>query len=105
MNEFNNNKVNDGTFVCNMDVSEEDFRITTSFEEELKNVYAEHVYCQEMLDWDKENILKLTPDCDALDYGIAACSGVLCGVFDIFLVGLPDKSKTFDFLLSGARKK
>lgn len=40
-----------------------------------------------------ESIKKLKPDCDRLDYLLAACSGVLCGFIDIFLVGKPGESK------------
>lgn len=35
---------------------------------------------------------KLGPDCDKLDYMIAAGSGALCGIVDIFLVGMPNQS-------------
>ena len=34
----------------------------------------------------------LKPDCDKLDYIIACCSGALCGICDIFLVGKPGES-------------
>ena len=29
---------------------------------------------------------KLTPECDKTDYILAACSGAICGILDIFLV-------------------
>ena len=35
---------------------------------------------------------KIKPDCDKLDYILCACSGALCGVIDIFLVGKPGES-------------
>ena len=41
---------------------------------------------------DTESIKKLTPECDKLDYALAASSGALCGVMDIFLVGKPGES-------------
>lgn len=34
----------------------------------------------------------LTPECDKLDYTLAACSGAICGILDIFLVGTPGES-------------
>lgn len=37
-------------------------------------------------------IKKLTPECDKTDYALAACSGVLCGLIDVFLVGTPNES-------------
>lgn len=40
----------------------------------------------------KETIKNLTPECDKLDYALAASSGALCGLIDIFLVGKPGES-------------
>lgn len=34
-----------------------------------------------------ETVNNLTPECDKLDYALAASSGVICGVIDVFLVG------------------
>ena len=43
-----------------------------------------------------ESIKKLKPQCDKLDYILAASSGALCGVVDIFLVGKPGESPIGD---------
>ena len=40
----------------------------------------------------QKTICALTPDCDKMDYILAASSGALCGLIDIFLVGKPEKS-------------
>ena len=37
----------------------------------------------------QNTIKNLTPDCDKWDYALAASSGALCGLVDIFLVGVP----------------
>lgn len=39
-----------------------------------------------------QSIKSLKPDCDKLDYALAASIGVLCGVIDIFLVAKPGDS-------------
>ena len=39
-----------------------------------------------------DSVKKLKPECDKLDYVLAACSGALCGLIDIFLVGKPGES-------------
>lgn len=39
-----------------------------------------------------ESIKDLKPECDKLDYILAASSGTLCGIIDIFLVGKPGQS-------------
>ena len=43
-----------------------------------------------------ESIKSLKPDCDATDYALAASSGALCGIIDVFLVGKPGESPLGD---------
>lgn len=38
------------------------------------------------------SLKKLTPECDKTDYILATCSGTICGVMDMFLVGKPGES-------------
>ena len=47
--------------------------------------------CALDLKWEETltSIRNLTPDCDKLDYALAASSGVLCGLVDMFLVATP----------------
>lgn len=40
-----------------------------------------------------ESLDQLLPQCDKLDYALAASSGALCGLIDIFLVGKPGDSR------------
>ena len=47
---------------------------------------------EEQINETLETINKLTPNCDKLDYILAAGSGALCGLIDIFLVGKPGES-------------
>lgn len=44
------------------------------------------------LDETIESVKVLKPQCDAIDYSLAASSGALCGIIDIFLVGKPDST-------------
>lgn len=48
------------------------------------------------LDETIESINNLKPDCDTLDYALAASSGALCGLIDVFLVGKPGQSPLGD---------
>ena len=43
-----------------------------------------------------DSIKGLKPDCDKLDYFLAASSGAICGIIDIFLVGKPVESPVGD---------
>lgn len=46
----------------------------------------------ESIDETIESIDALRPDCDKLDYILAASSGAICGIIDVFLVGKPGES-------------
>ncbi len=51
---------------------------------------------EEQLAESVETIKALKPDCDRYDYILAASSGALCGIIDIFLVGKPGESPLGD---------
>lgn len=73
-----------------LDLSIEDdgFGFSTSINDALVQAESELVVLNETVD----SIKGLKPDCDKLDYILAASSGALCGVIDIFLVGKPGES-------------
>lgn len=77
-----------------LDLSVEDdrFGFSTSIADALAQAEAELVVLNETVD----SIKELKADCDKLDYVLAASSGVLCGVIDIFLVGKPGESPLGD---------
>lgn len=58
----------------------------------LTKAESELLETEKILAETKETVKKLTPECDKLDYALAASSGVLCGVIDVFLVGKPGES-------------
>lgn len=45
-----------------------------------------------LLDETIESVKTLKADCDTIDYVLAASSGALCGILDIFLIGKPGES-------------
>lgn len=65
---------------------------TSSIDEALKFAESEI----QSLDETIESIKGLKPECDKLDYALAASSGALCGIIDIFLVGKPGESSLGD---------
>ncbi|KGF46980.1 hypothetical protein HMPREF0872_06320 [Veillonella montpellierensis DNF00314] len=73
-----------------LDLSIEDdgFGFSTSINDALVQAESELVALNETVD----SIKGLKPDCDKLDYILAASSGALCGIIDIFLVGKPGES-------------
>lgn len=75
-------------FVLGMSVAEEGFSFTTSIETALLSAETEIQRLEENI----KSVESLRPSCDKLDYALAASSGVLCGIIDIFLVGKPGES-------------
>lgn len=75
-------------FVLGMSVAEDRFSFTTSIETALISAETEIQRLEETI----KSVESLRPSCDKLDYALAASSGVLCGIIDIFLVGKPGES-------------
>ncbi len=73
-------------------VSDNAYEFDTSIAEALETAEIEIATLNETID----SINGLKPECDKLDYALAACSGALCGIIDIFLVGKPGESPLGD---------
>lgn len=68
--------------------NENKFNYTSSIESALTQAHLEIEVLNETI----YSVKALKPDCDKLDYALAASSGALCGIIDIFLVGKPGES-------------
>jgi len=75
-----------------LSIDDDGFGFSTSIADALAQAEAELVVLNDTVD----SIKKLKPNCDKLDYALAASSGALCGVIDIFLVGKPGESPLGD---------
>lgn len=69
-------------------IDDDKFDFATSIEDALTQADGELAVFNETLD----SLKHLKVECDKLDYALAAGSGALCGVIDIFLVGKPGES-------------
>lgn len=74
--------------ILDLSIDDDGFGFSTSIDDALTQAEAELVALNETID----SIKKLKPNCDKLDYILAASSGALCGVIDVFLVGKPGES-------------
>lgn len=74
--------------VLDLSVEDDGFNFATSISNALVQAESELVVLNETVD----SIKVLKPNCDKLDYILAASSGALCGIIDIFLVGKPGES-------------
>ncbi|WP_213423714.1 hypothetical protein [Bhargavaea massiliensis] len=74
--------------VSTMSVADDGFSFSSSIETALSSAETEIQSLKETI----MSVESLRSDCDKLDYALAASSGVLCGIIDIFLVGKPGES-------------
>ena len=82
----------DGSILYELSVGENEYQFSTSLNDAMASAEFELASVSERLDENLITIKKLTPECDKLDYILAAGSGALCGVLDVFLVGKPGES-------------
>ena len=78
--------------LLDLSIDDDGFGFSTSITDALAQAESELVVLNETVD----SIRKLKTNCDKLDYILAASSGALCGVIDIFLVGKPVESPLGD---------
>lgn len=79
---------NENKVILGLNITEERFSFTSSIESAITNVKDELADLQETI----ASVQKMKSDCDKRDYALAASSGVLCGIVNIFLVGKPGES-------------
>ena len=76
----------DKAVVLDLDVRDGACTFPSSIEDALKEADAQRIQPDEQLSETLDTIKALTPECDKLDYILAASSGALCGLLDVFLV-------------------
>lgn len=74
--------------VLDLSINEEKSNFSTFMADAMAQAESELANLNETV----YSIRKLKPDCDKTDYILAACSGALCGIVDVFLVGKPGES-------------
>lgn len=84
--------IKDGSVVLDLGVSENGFEFAANISTALSNAEIELQDIEEKLTESIDTIKMLTPECDKTDYVLAATSGAVCSVIDIFLVGKPGES-------------
>lgn len=92
MEENIDNNIENGSVVLDLCVKEDRFEFASSVASALSEAENELFEIEEKISESTETIQKLTPECDKVDYILAATSGAICSVIDIFLVGKPGES-------------
>lgn len=70
-------------------IDKDGFEFASSLDSAILHADGELVQLSETI----QTVDSLKPDCDKLDYALAASAGALCGLMDIFLVGKPGETK------------
>ena len=76
--------------------SEDGYEFSTNIKKALSDAEDELSNIIIKLEESTDSLKKITPECDKVDYTLAACSGAMCGILDIFLVGKPGESPIGD---------
>ena len=92
MNNTAKYKTEKSDIILDLSIDDDRFEFSTTIDDALAQAQAELVVLNETID----SIKELKPNCDKMDYVLAASSGALCGVIDIFLVGKPGESPLGD---------
>lgn len=77
-------------------VSEDGYKFAFDIETALSKAENELSNITTKLEESIDSLKKLTPECDKTDYILAACSGAICGILDVFLIGKPGESPIGD---------
>ena len=80
---------NSGIAFIELTAAENHFEFANSISTALSTAEAELSEIEDKIAETEETLRSLTPECDKTDYILAASSGALCGILDIFLVGKP----------------
>lgn len=86
------NTENEKLMILELGITEDGYEFASDIKTALNIAEADLDDITIRLEESVESLKKLTPECDKTDYVLAACSGAICGLFDIFLVGKPGES-------------
>lgn len=85
-------KNNEIALLLDLGISEEGYEFASNIQTAMKFAELEMDEITSKLNENENTLKKLTPECDKTDYILAAASGTICGLMDIFLVGKAGES-------------
>lgn len=89
-------KNKDAVLLFDLGISEEGYEFDSAIQMAMKFAEFEIDDINTKLAENENTLKKLTPECDKTDYILAAASGAICGLMDIFLVGKSGESAIGD---------
>lgn len=90
--EISSEKNNEIAILLDFGISEDGYEFDSNIQMAMKYAEFEMSEIVSKLDENENTLKKLTPECDKTDYILAAASGAICGLMDIFLVGKAGES-------------
>ncbi len=97
MNVLSGNKNgNEAFMLLELGINEDRYEFASDIKTALAGAEGELSAITNKLEESISSLKKLTPECDKTDYILAVCSGAICGILDIFLVGKPGESPIGD---------
>lgn len=89
-------KNKDAVLLLDFGIGEEGYEFASDIQTAMKFAEFEIDDINTKLSENESILKKLTPECDKTDYILAAASGAICGLMDIFLVGKSGESAIGD---------
>lgn len=93
---YKNENNNKAVILFELGINEDGYEFASNIKMSLSNAEDELSDIITKLEESIDSLKKLTLECDKTDYILAACSGVICGLLDIFLIGKPEESPIGD---------
>ena len=92
MNILHKAKIDKPFMLLEIDINENRYEFASDIKTALSMVEGELDAISAKLEESLDFLEKLTLECDKTDYILSACSGALCGIIDVFLVGKSGES-------------
>lgn len=83
---------NKAVMLFELGINEDGYEFASDIKTALSNTESELLDIITELGENIKSLKKITPECDKTDYILAACSGAICGILDIFLIEKPGES-------------
>ncbi|WP_296129459.1 hypothetical protein [uncultured Anaerococcus sp.] len=90
--DISSEKNNEIALLLDLGISEEGYEFASNIQTAMRLAELEMDEINSKLNENENTLKKLTPECDKTDYILAAASGAICGLMDIFLVGKAGES-------------
>lgn len=96
MNVLHRKKNDEPFMLLELGINEDGYEFASDIKTALSTAESELDIVSTKLEESISSVKKLTPECDKTDYILASCSGGVCGIMDVFLVGKTGESPIGD---------